>query len=157
APERFDRSSDNRSDVYGLGVTLYELLTLRPAFEAADQPRLVRQITSGTPVAPRRIDRYLPRDLETICLKAMARDPAERYASAGARAEALRRFLADRTILARRSATHERLWRWCRRNPAIAVLLTAVAALLVFVAGYSSVAAARYRRAEAESRERLFA
>ena len=156
APERFDGWSDTRSDVYGLGVTLYELLTLRPAFDAVDQPRLVRQIMTGTPVAPRKVDWHVPRDLETICTKAMARSPAERYASAGALAEDLRRFLADRTILARRSTGGERLWRWCRRNPIIATLLSVVAALLVFIAAYSTVAAARYKQAVARSQESLF-
>src|SRR5262249_40520279 len=131
APERFDGWSDRRSDVYGLGVTLYELLTLRPAFEAADQPRLIRQILAGTPAAPHQVDRRVPRDLATLCLTAMARSRADRYASAAAVAEDLRRFLADRTILARRSSGRERLWRWCRRNRAVAALVSAVAALLV--------------------------
>ena len=143
-PERFDGWSDRRSDVYGIGVTLYELLTLRPAFEAADQPRLIQQIL-GAPPAPHSLDRRVPRDLETICLKAMAREPADRYASAAALAEDLRRFLADRTILARRSTAAEQAWRWCRRNPTVATLLSAVAALLVFIAAYSSMAAGRYR------------
>jgi WD40 repeat protein/serine/threonine protein kinase len=146
APERFDGWSESRSDVYGLGVTLYELLTLRPAFDAADQPRMIRQIVAGLPVAPHKVDRRIPHDLETICLTAMARHPAERYASAAAMAEDLRRFLADRTILARRSSRRERLWRWCRRNPAIAALVSAVAALLVVIAVSSSVAAARFKR-----------
>jgi serine/threonine protein kinase/WD40 repeat protein/Tfp pilus assembly protein PilF len=164
APERFDGWSDTKSDVYGLGITMYELLTLRPAFDAADQPRVIRQIMTGGAVAPHKLDRRVPRDLDTISMKAMARDPAERYATAGAMAEDLRRFLADRTILARRTTTRERLWRWCRRNKMIASLLTAVAVLLVFIAAYSSIAASRYKRqslraniAEADAREKLFA
>ncbi len=104
APERFDGRSDRRSDIYGLGVTLYELLTLRPAFDGVNQPRLMRQILGGAAARPHALDRRIPRDLETICLKAMAREPAERYASAAALADDLRRFLADRTILARRSS-----------------------------------------------------
>src|SRR5262249_9191503 len=111
APERFEGRSERRSDVYGLGVTLYELLTLRPAFDGVDQPRLMRQILGGAAPAPHTLDRRIPRDLETICLKAMAREPAERYTSAAALAEDLSRFLADRTILARRTLPHERFWR----------------------------------------------
>ncbi len=145
APERFHGRSDRRSDVYGLGVTLYELLTLRPAFDGADQPRLMQQILVARPPAPHTLDRHVPRDLETICLKAMAREPSDRYASAVDLAEDLRRFLADRTILARRSPPHERLWRWCRRNPAVALLLSAVAVLLIVIAVSSSVAAGRYK------------
>ena len=127
APERFDGRSDRRGDVYSLGVTLYELLTLRPAFAAADQARLVREVMESSPPPPRTIDRRVPRDLETIVLKAMAKEPSARYATAGALAEDLRRFLEDRTILARRSTAIERSWRWCRRNPAVAALLTSVA------------------------------
>ena len=145
APERFDGRSDRRSDVYGLGVTLYELLTLRPAFAAADQARLIREVLESSPPPPRTIDRRIPRDLETIVLKAMAKEPSARYATAGALAEDLRRFLEDRTILARRSTALERSWRWCRRNPAVAALLASVAVLLAFTAVYASVAAARYK------------
>src|SRR5262249_4175954 len=102
APERFEGRADVRSDVYALGLTLYEMLALRPAFAAHDQAELVRHIT--TAAAPRldRLDPTLPRDLVTIAHKAMARDPADRYQTAGALSEDLRRFLDDRSILARR-------------------------------------------------------
>ncbi len=163
APERFDGRSDPRGDVYSLGVTLYELLTLRPAFTASDQARLVREVLESSPPPPRTIDRRVPRDLETIVLKAMAKEPSARYATAGALAEDLRRFLEDRTILARRSTALERSWRWCRRNTAVASLLATVAVLLMFTAAYASVAAARYkgqferaRDAESLGREKLF-
>ena len=163
APERFDGRSDRRSDVYGLGITLYELLTLRPAFHAAQQAALIHQVLHGAPTTPRHIDRRIPRDLETIVLKAMAKEPSARYASAHALGEDLRRFLENRTILARRSTSLERTSRWCRRNPAVAALLTSVVALLAFIAGYYSVSATRYRHqferaraAEIDGREKLF-
>ena len=163
APERFDGRSDRRSDVYGLGITLYELLTLRPAFDAAQQAALIHQVLHGAPTSPRQIDRRIPRDLETIVLKAMAKEPSARYASAHALGEDLRRFLENRTILARRSTSLERTGRWCRRNPAVAALLTSVVALLTFIAGYYSVSATRYRHqferaraAEIDGREKLF-
>jgi serine/threonine protein kinase/tetratricopeptide (TPR) repeat protein/WD40 repeat protein len=143
APERFRGRADARSDVYALGVTLYELLTLRPAFDETDRVRLVAQVTGTTPPRPRRLDPTIPRDLETVVLKAMALDPADRYPTAAALADDLRRVVADRPILARRQSAPERLWRWARRNPAVAGLLAAV--LLVSTAGtaFTSVFAVR--------------
>lgn len=140
APERFDGWSDRRSDVYSLGTTLYEMLTLRPAFEARDQAGLVRQVLHATPPTPRQIDRKVPRDLETIVLKAMAREAGERYASAGEMAEDFRRFLSDRTITARRSHWSERAWRWCRRNPIVAALSILTFALAVITSVTSTIA-----------------
>jgi serine/threonine protein kinase/WD40 repeat protein/tetratricopeptide (TPR) repeat protein len=134
APERFEGVSDIRSDVYGLGLTLYELLTLQPAFEESDRVRLMDRVAREEPPAPRRRDRRVPRDLETIVLKAIAKEPGRRYATAGDMAEDLRRFLADRPVRARRSMVWERTWRWCRRNPVVAGLSAAVV-LLVAVLG----------------------
>jgi eukaryotic-like serine/threonine-protein kinase len=163
APERFDGRSDRRSDVYGLGITLYELLTLQPAFDAAQQAALIHQVLHGAPMSPRHVDRRIARDLETIVMKAMAKEPSARYVSAHALAEDLRRFLENRTILARRSTSLERTGRWCRRNPAVAALLTSVVALLAFIAAHYSVSATRYRHqferaiaAEIDGREKLF-
>src|SRR5262249_21125255 len=102
APERFNGPGDVRSDVYALGLTLYELLTLRPAFEEADRNKLVKQVMHGEPPRPRQLNPRVPRDLETVVLKAIARDPAHRYATAEDFGTDLQRFLDDEPILARR-------------------------------------------------------
>jgi serine/threonine protein kinase/WD40 repeat protein len=133
APERFRGVSDARSDLYSLGLTLYELLTLGPAFQESDRGLLIKQIYHDEPPRPRRFDRQVPRDLETIVLKAIAKEPARRYQTAEDLAEDLRRFLGDRPIRARRSAAWEHAWRWCRRNPVVAGLSAAVALLLLVV------------------------
>jgi serine/threonine protein kinase len=130
APERFAGRADRRSDLYGLGLTLYEMLTLRAAFAYTDRARLVDRVLYEEPLRPRRVDPRVPRDLETIVLKAIAKEPPRRYASAQALAEDLRRFLADRPIEARQTPVWERCWRFCRRNAAlsasIALLTTAL-------------------------------
>jgi WD40 repeat protein/serine/threonine protein kinase len=150
APERLQGQSEARGDVYSLGLTLYELLTLRPAFAETNRARLIEKVTHEEPPRPRQLDRQIPRDLETIVLKAMAKDPGQRYATATALAEDLRRFLADRPIQARRAAHWERLWRWCRRNPAVASLLAVVAVLAVAFVGYQAWA---LHRLAAEQRQ----
>ncbi len=100
APERFRGTSDPRGDVYALGTTLYELLTLCPAFVGTDRESLIHRITQSEPTRPTRLDPEVPRDLETICLKAIDREPTHRYQTAGELAEDLRRFLEDRPIQA---------------------------------------------------------
>jgi serine/threonine protein kinase/WD40 repeat protein/tetratricopeptide (TPR) repeat protein len=145
APERFEGKADVRSDVYALGVTLYEMLTLRLPFTAADRAALVGQISHTPPLPPRQFAALLPRDLETIVLKAMAREPSARYAGAAQLADDLRRFLENRPIKARRSSTTEHFRRWCRRNPALATLAGTVAALLVLITAISVTAALQYR------------
>jgi len=138
APERFKGKADARSDLYALGLTLYELLTLRPAFEETERSRLLVRVLHDEPTRPRKLNPAVPRDLETIILKAIARDPDHRYASAGDLAEDLRRFLDDKPIQARPVSEVEKLWRWCRRNPALAGLVSAfVLSLLVGSAGIS--------------------
>src|SRR5262249_25524184 len=92
APERFRGLSDARSDLYSLGLTLYELITLRPAFEAADHDSLIRKVSQEEPPRLRTAAPSIPRDLETVVEKAIAREPERRYQSAGAMAEDLRRF-----------------------------------------------------------------
>jgi eukaryotic-like serine/threonine-protein kinase len=155
APERFRGESGPQSDVYSLGVTLYELSTLRPAFDERDRARLIDHILHDNAPQLRAVDPCLPRDLETIVLKAMARYPADRYASARALAEDLERFLDDRTILARRSSASERLWRWCKRNPMVAGLTAAVflvMALGTTVSTWQALLAGRAAAAEKAAR-----
>ncbi|HEV3256199.1 MAG TPA: protein kinase, partial [Gemmataceae bacterium] len=131
APERFRGKSDPRSDVYGLGVTLYELLTLRPAFEDSNRPRLMERVTHDDPPRPRKVDRSIPRDLETIVIKAIAKEPGRRYQTAAELGEDLRRFLAGEPVRARRIGVWQRTAKWVKRRPAVATLLvvSAVAAL----------------------------
>jgi serine/threonine protein kinase len=134
APERFRGQADARSDVYSLGATLYELLTLRPTFDAPDRAALVERILHGEPAPPRRLDRHIPRDLETVVLKALAREPARRYATAADLARDLQRFLDDQPVRARRARPWERLARWAKRRPVVAGLLALLAAALVALA-----------------------
>lgn len=134
APEQFSGESNTRSDIYSLGLTLYELLALRPAFEESRHGPLISQKTSSTPPRLRSINGDIPRDLETITQKASATNPADRYATAGELAADLRRFLEDRPVLARRATMAEQLLRWARRNPIVASLTGATVALLATVA-----------------------
>lgn len=122
SPEQLDGQADSRSDVYSLGITLYELVTLRPAFDDPMKARLLDDIRQQEPPAPRRVEPQIPRDLETIILKAIAKEPARRYQTAMGLTEDLRRFLADRPVKARRASRLEHAWRWCRRNRGMATL-----------------------------------
>jgi WD40 repeat protein len=144
APERFRGEGDARADVYALGLTLYELLTLRPGFDSFDRLKMIEQIKAEEPLHPRAVDARIPRDLETIVLKAIDKDPRARYQSAEAMGEDLRRFLADEPILARQVGMAGRYWRWAKRNPGIAGLGGALAALLVAVTIGSLLAAGRF-------------
>ena len=155
APEQFTGNADARSDVYSLGLTVYELATLRPAFSETSRTTLLNAITHGAPAAPRQLCPGMPRDLETIILKSIARDLSARYASAGAFATDLRRFLEDRPILARRAMLPERLWRWSRRNPALATLSGTAATLLIAVAAIATVAYVHTRQANVQVRSAL--
>ncbi len=132
APEQLHGKADARTDIYALGITLYELLTLEPALNApqALSGQSQRQIAR----TPRSIRREIPADLETITLKACASEPARRYQAARDLETDLRRFLEDRPIYARRVGSIERLWRWSRRNPLIASLSAATMVLLIAIA-----------------------
>jgi len=141
APEQLYGTAEPRSDMFSLGLTLYELLTFRPAYDEADRKKcLIQRSVAPQPVLPRRIVPGVPRDLETIVLKAIAEEPERRYANSAALAEDLERFLEDRPILARRATVVEHFWRWCRRNPAVACLSSIAASLLVVVAVVSTTA-----------------
>ena len=124
------------ADVYALGATLYCMVTGRPPFQAATAMETVLQVLSEEPVPPRRLNATIPRDLETICLKCLEKEPGKRYASAAALREDLRRFLVGEPIAARPVGRPERAWRWCRRNPWLAGAVGLVAAGLVVVASW---------------------
>jgi eukaryotic-like serine/threonine-protein kinase len=145
APERFRGITGPAGDIYSLGATLYELLALKPAFDGPDQAQLVDQIMHQAPAALRTHDHRIPRDMETLVLKALAKDTKDRFATAGELADELRRYLESRPILSRPLSTVERLTRWCKRSPAVAGLTAFAAALTVFVAIVSSVAAWTYK------------
>ncbi len=121
---------DGRSDVYSLGATLYELLTLRPAFGGDDRAEILRRIAQQEPRPPRRLNPAIPAAFETIVLKAMANEPARRYASAEALRDDLQRFLDNRPILGRPVSAWGRSRSWARRRPAVAALL----GVIVFMA-----------------------
>jgi serine/threonine protein kinase/tetratricopeptide (TPR) repeat protein len=126
APERFGGNCDARSDLYALGITLYELAALGPAHVALDRYQLIDEMRHKDPAALGKRVPGIPRDLETIIHKAIAREPARRYASASDLADDLRRFLDDRPILARLPSPAERVIRWCKRNRWASAFLVAL-------------------------------
>lgn len=138
APERLRGQHDHRCDIYGLAATLYELILGRPLFQAIDRIHLVDLVTNQEPTRPSSSDRRIPRDLETIILKGLSKEPDKRYQSAQKMADDLRLFLLDRPIQARRVTWMEQTLSWCRRNRAVTglaiVLLIAVAILTTFFA-----------------------
>ena len=142
-PEAFEGKTDARSDVYSLGLTLYEMLAFRPAFDEKERNRLIRQVTQEEPARLGKLNRHVPRDLQTIVHKAIDKDPKQRYGSAGSLAEDLQRFIEDEPIKARRVSRTERLWRWCRRHPARAaaslLAFLVLVALATLAVGYSFV------------------
>jgi tetratricopeptide (TPR) repeat protein len=149
-PERFLGQSDVRGDVYSLGITLYELLSGRPAFPETTPHHLIQLITEGNPEALRKLDATVLIDLETIIRKAISRDPAHRYQSASELSEDLQRFLNDQPVRARRISSVGHAWRWCRRNRVVAVLAGTAVGLLAITA---VVAIAAYLRTSAANRE----
>ena len=146
---------DQRTDVYSLAVTLYELLTLERALPGETRNELLHQIGFVDPVPPRSIDRNIPPELETILMKAAAKEPGDRYASAGAMADDLRRFLHDEPILARPPSVWDKTVKWTRRHKAVAVsaLVVLVLALVGSIISTVMVAGAQARTKEALKRE----
>jgi serine/threonine protein kinase/Flp pilus assembly protein TadD len=131
---------DHRTDVYSLGATLYELLTLRPAFPGTDRQELLRQIAFEEPVAPRRLERAVPAELETVVLKALEKNPADRYATAQELADDLRRFLDDRPIRARRPSLRQVAVKWARRHrPLVAAAVVSLLLAVVMLAASNFV------------------
>ncbi len=167
APEQAGQGSTSvgpAADVYSLGAILYELLAGRPPFQAETVLETLEQVRWDEPIAPSRLRPKLPRDLVTICLKCLEKEPACRYNSSIELAEDLRRFEAGQSIRARPIGVHERLWRWCRREPVVASLAVALLAGLIGVATqwwraeyHLKDAIVHRRRAEVSAREQSVA
>ena len=153
APERFQGKAEPRCDVYSLGVTLYEMLTLEPAFAVSDRVELVNKILHVEPVRPRNLDPQIPRDLETIVLKAIDKNPSNRFSNADEMASELGRFVEGRPIRSRRVSVPERLWRWSRRNPAVAMLGLLTATLTTVLAIGSTATAWKFHDQRNQVRE----
>jgi WD40 repeat protein len=131
------------TDVYALGAILYEALTGRAPFQADTPLETLQQVVAEEPVLPSRLRPKLPRDLETICLKCLQKEPARRYATAAALADDLQRFLIGEPIRARPVGPGEKVWRWCRRNPGLAGAVGAASLFLVLGTLVSSLLAVR--------------
>jgi WD40 repeat protein/serine/threonine protein kinase len=136
-----------RTDVYALGATLYHLLTGRPPFQAESLAQTLDLVLHADPLSPRLLNPSVPRDLETICLTCLEKEPGRRYPTAQALADELNRFLANDPIQARPLGPTGKVWRWCRRKPQVASL--AVVAILTFLLGFAGVVW-QWRRSEAQ-------
>ncbi len=146
-----------RSDVYSLGAILYHLLTGRPPFRADTLTETLRQLHDSEPLSPRLLNPSVPSDLETICLKCLAKEPAKRFASAQDLAGDLARFLNGEPIHARPVTHAERAWRWCRRKPALAGFVAATSMLLLAILIGSPIALFRINRERWRAEESLYA
>jgi serine/threonine protein kinase/WD40 repeat protein len=144
-PEAFEGKCDARSDVYSLGLTLYELLAFRPAYNVKNRQQLLKQLATGPGPRLEKVNPNAPRDLITIIDKAITSDPNYRYQSAEAMSRDLQHFLDDEPIEARRVSSWERLGRWSRRNRGLAASLSAIAVLLLVGLAASAILAAYFR------------
>ncbi len=153
SPEQFQGQADKRSDIYALGLTLYELCTLEPAFSASDRRELMREVMTATPLQPRMRNPSIPRDLETILLQAMAPEPESRYQDAGDLSADLRNFLDDRPVMARRQRLWELGWRWCRRHRLETAMAGFALTMLLLFSMTASIAYVREARLRHESDE----
>lgn len=144
---------DGRVDVYALGATLYETMTLQPAFDSETRPELLKQIITSEPKPPRRIDPGIPEELETIVLKSLSKSPQERYESAGDFAEDLRRFATDKPIRARRPNLKQRVSRWARHHRGLVQMAAVVALLFAIGSGVAAVSIDAARRDAIASKE----
>ncbi len=154
APEQaLAGTADARTDVYGLGALLYHLLTARPPFQGPTLDAILLQLHDAEPLAPRRLNPAVPRNLETICLRCLRKEPAHRYSTAREVADDLARFLRGEPIYARPASIVERTFRWCRRRPAVATLLVALAAVATLAFWYIDAAKNRAESASVKFRE----
>lgn len=135
SPERFQGQCDARADIYSLGLTLYELLTLRSPFPRGERGLLINMIQAAEPIRPQSIDPRIPTDLETICLKCIEKAPSQRYATAHELAQDLERFFHGEPIKARPLNVFERTWRWGRRYPGRVASIFATSIALLSVVG----------------------
>jgi WD40 repeat protein/serine/threonine protein kinase len=153
APEGLHAESDGRSDIYSLGVTLYELLTLQPPFHSRDRRELLRLVAQGTPARIKSLQPDVPDDLAIIAEKAMEREPENRYQTAEQLREDLRRFLNDEPIRARRLSLWRRCRRWARHNRSLVFAFSGIALLLITLAGSGTAAALYFRHQQSVQRD----
>jgi len=150
------KAIDHRTDIYSLGVTLYEVITGRHPFQGAVRDEILHRICCDEPLPPRRLDPFIPKDLETICLRALEKKPADRHPAASVLADDLRRFSEGRPILSRRIGPIEKMLKWARRRKAAATAITSTFGVLVLAVGLTASLLSTRRREAALSIDRAF-